>query len=196
MSNSLLFDRLILTAHLHSTFPIPLHDSTSYHSLVLQSNHHTEVTVRIYLALTQVRWTFCFLAEFLSDFPGTAISYHHPRFCYRQWDIFVRTVTEEHIIYKFMAMIYDDDDYDKEKCWLLRVQTCSLGIWHIKCYEHCTLKVCVFLEAARKSRYRFARRHDVMNHMNRIIINNAETASSLTKLTFGRFSYFFKKLES
>jgi hypothetical protein len=33
---------------------------------------------------------------------------------------------EEHIIYEFMAMIYDDD-YDKGKRWLLRAQTCSLG---------------------------------------------------------------------
>jgi len=35
---------------------------------------------------------------------------------------------EEHIIYEFMAMIYDDDDYDKGKRWLLRIQTFSLGI--------------------------------------------------------------------
>ena len=95
---------------------------------------------------------------------------------------------EEHIIYKFMAMIYDDDDYDKVKRWLLRVQTCRLGIRHIKCYEQCTLNVRVFLEGARKSRYRFARRYDVINHMNRIVIKKAERASSLTKLTFGRFS--------
>jgi len=34
---------------------------------------------------------------------------------------------EGHIIYEFMAMIYDED-YDKGKGWLLQVQTCSLGI--------------------------------------------------------------------
>jgi hypothetical protein len=34
---------------------------------------------------------------------------------------------EKHIIYEFMAMIYDDD-YDKGKRWLLRIQTFSLGI--------------------------------------------------------------------
>ena len=36
---------------------------------------------------------------------------------------------EEHVIYEFMTMIYDDD-YDKGKRWLLRVQTWRLGIWH------------------------------------------------------------------
>jgi hypothetical protein len=79
------------------------------------------------LALTQGRRTVCFLVEFLSDFPGAAISYHHPRFFYRQWVIFVRgTVVEEHIMYEIMAMIYDDDDdddCDKMKLYLLRFQT-------------------------------------------------------------------------
>lgn len=38
---------------------------------------------------------------------------------------------EEHIIYEFMAMIYDDD-YDKGKRWLLRAQ--NLQPWHLTQY--------------------------------------------------------------